>query len=286
MMDFRDVEALERALQEEVVAVYFETPTNPILEMVDIGAIRAAVDRANASRNPKKRRIYIVVDNTFATPFCQRPITLGADVVVESITKNVGGFGTDMGGVWVGPELLEPDILLFRKDFGAPLAPKAAWPPLVYGLPTLGLRSRRQMDTAMKLALFLEGHAAIERVIYPGLPSHPQHALAQKQMRDVDGNFAPGSLISFILKGSHEAAREAGRKLMNHLADNALSITLAVSLGQIRTLIEHPASMTHAPLPVEAQVAAGIDPGGIRISVGLENVEDIESDLRDALEVL
>jgi len=286
MMDFRDVETLERALQEEVVAVYFETPTNPILEMVDIGAVRAAVDRANASRNPKKRRIFIVVDNTFATPFCQRPLTLGADVVVESITKNVGGFGTDMGGVWVGPELLEPDILLFRKDFGAPLAPKAAWPPLVYGLPTLGLRSRRQMDTAMKLALFLEGHSAIDRVIYPGLPSHPQYALAQKQMRDVDGNFAPGSLISFILKGSHEAAREAGRKLMNHLADNALSITLAVSLGQIRTLIEHPASMTHAPLPIEAQVAAGIDPGGIRISVGLENAEDIESDLRDALEAL
>jgi len=286
MMDFRDVETLERALQEEVVAVYFETPTNPILEMVDIGAVRAAVDRANASRNPKKRRIFIVVDNTFATPFCQRPLTLGADVVVESITKNVGGFGTDMGGVWVGPELLEPDILLFRKDFGAPLAPKAAWPPLVYGLPTLGLRSRRQMDTAMKLALFLEGHSAIDRVIYPGLPSHPQYALAQKQMRDVDGNFAPGSLISFILKGSHEAAREAGRKLMNLLADNALSITLAVSLGQIRTLIEHPASMTHAPLPIEAQVAAGIDPGGIRISVGLENAEDIESDLRDALEAL
>lgn len=286
MMDFRDVDALERALKEEVVAVYFETPTNPILEMVDIGAVRAAVDRANASRNPKKRRIFIVVDNTFATPFCQRPIPLGADVVVESITKNVGGFGTDMGGVWVGPELLEPDILLFRKDFGAPLAPKAAWPPLVYGLPTLGLRSRRQMETAMKLALFLEGHPAIERAIYPGLPSHPQYALAQKQMRDVDGNFAPGSLISFILKGSHDAAREAGRKLMNHLADNALTITLAVSLGQIRTLIEHPASMTHAPLPVEAQVAAGIEPGGIRISVGLENAEDIQSDLRDALEAL
>jgi cystathionine beta-lyase/cystathionine gamma-synthase len=142
------------------------------------------------------------------------------------------------------------------------------------------------MDTAMKLALFLEGHSAIDRVIYPGLPSHPQYALAQKQMRDVDGNFAPGTLISFILKGSHEVTREAGRKLMNHLADHALSITLAVSLGQIRTLIEHPASMTHAPLPVEAQVAAGIDPGGIRISVGLENAEDIESDLRDALEAL
>ena len=286
MMDFGDVKALEAAMSEDVVAVYFETPSNPILEIVDIAAIRAAVDRVNAARNPKKRRIFIVVDNTFATPYCQRPITLGSDVVVESITKNVGGFGTDMGGLWVGPQLLEPDVLLFRKDFGAPLAPKAAWPPLVYGLPTLGLRSQRQLETAMAVARFLEGHAGVDRVVYPGLPSHPQHALARKQMVDVDGNFAPGTLIYFVLKGSPEQAREAGRKVMNHLADNALSVTLAVSLGQIRTLIEHPASMTHAPLPVEAQLAAGIEPGGIRISVGLERAEDIQGDLADALATL
>ena len=286
MMDFRDLEALEAAMTEEVVAVYFETPSNPILEIVDIGAIRAAVDRANAKRNPKKRRIFIVVDNTFATPFCQRPIGLGADVTVESITKNVGGFGTDMGGVWVGPQLLEPDVLLFRKDYGAPLAPKAAWPPLVYGLPTLGLRTRQQLSSALAVAKFLESHPAVERVVYPGLPSHPQHDLAKRQMVDVDGNFAPGTLIYFVLKGTPDVARAAGRKVMNHLADNALSVTLAVSLGQIRTLIEHPASMTHAPLPVEAQLEAGIDPGGIRISLGLENAEDIEADLKEALDSL
>ncbi len=286
MMNCLDLDALDKALTQEVAAVYFETPSNPILELVDVGAVRAAVDRANAARNPKKRRIFIVVDNTFGTPFCQRPITLGADVVVESITKNVGGFGTDMGGMWVGPRLLEPDILLFRKDFGAPLAPKAAWPPLVYGLPTLGLRTGRQMETALALARFLDGHPAVARVVYPGLPSHPQHALAQKQMVDSDGKFAPGILIYFVLKGSPEEARESGRKVMNHLADHALSVTLAVSLGQIRTLIEHPSSMTHAPLPVEAQMAAGIDPGGIRISVGLERVEDIQRDLQDALGTL
>jgi cystathionine beta-lyase/cystathionine gamma-synthase len=286
MMDFRDVEALEAAMTEEVVAVYFETPSNPILELVDIRAVRGAVDRANAKRNPKKRRVFIVVDNTFATPFCQRPIPLGADVTVQSITKNVGGFGTDMGGVWAGPQLLEPDVLLFRKDFGAPLAPKAAWPPLVYGLPTLGLRCRRQMETAMSVARFLEAHPAVERVVYPGLPSHPQYELARRQMVDVDGNFAPGTLIYFLLQGTPDQARDAGRKVMNHLAENALSVTLAVSLGQIRTLIEHPASMTHAPLPLEAQLSAGIEPGGIRISIGLENPEDIQSDLGEALDHL
>lgn len=286
MLDFKDAGALEKAMGDDVVAVYFETPSNPILELVDVSAVRALVDRVNAARNPKKRRIFIVVDNTFATPFCQRPIALGADVVVESLTKNIGGFGTDMGGVWVGPQLLEPDVLLFRKDFGAPLSPKAAWPPLVYGLPTLALRSRRQVETALKVARFLEGHPAVERVVYPGLPSHPQHVLARKQMLDPDGNFAPGIMIYFTLTGSPEEARDRGRRMMNHLADQALAVTLAVSLGQIRTLIEHPSSMTHAPLPVEAQVAAGIDPGGIRISVGLESAEDIMGDLEEALDAL
>jgi methionine-gamma-lyase len=286
MLDFKDEDALERAMGDDVVAVYFETPSNPILELVDLSAVRALVDRANAARNPKKRRIFVVVDNTFATPFCQRPLSLGADVVVESLTKNIGGFGTDMGGVWVGPQLLEPDVLLFRKDFGAPLSPKAAWPPLVYGLPTLALRSRRQVETALKVARYLEGHPAVERVVYPGLPSHPQHVLARKQMLDPDGAFAPGIMIYFLLKGSPEEARDRGRRMMNHLADHSLAVTLAVSLGQIRTLIEHPSSMTHAPLPVDAQVAAGIDPGGIRISVGLESPEDIMGDLEDALDAL
>jgi cystathionine beta-lyase/cystathionine gamma-synthase len=285
MVDCKDVEALEAMMTDDVVAVYLETPSNPVLEIVDIAAIRAAVDRVNANRG-KKRRIFIVVDNTFATPFCQRPITLGADVVVQSITKNVGGFGTDMGGVWVGPTLLEPDVLLFRKDIGAPLAPKAAWPPLVYGLPTLGLRSRQQMDTALKVARFLEGHPAVKRVVYPGLPSHPQHVLARKQMLDAEGNFAPGIMIYFELKGDLQEARTRGSQMMDYLADQALTITLAVSLGQIRTLIEHPSSMTHAPLPVEAQLEAGIDPGGIRISVGLEKSEDIMGDLEDALDAL
>jgi methionine-gamma-lyase len=284
-LDVKDLDHLQSRMGDDVVMVYFETPSNPILELVDVAAVRALVDKVNAGRG-KHRKVFIVVDNTFATPFCQRPIPIGADVVVASLTKNVGGFGTDMGGVWVGPQLLEPDVLLFRKDFGAPLAPRSAWPPLVYGLPTLSLRTRRQQETALKGARFLEGHPRVERVLYPGLPSHPQHVLATKQMVDPEGVFAPGIMIYFVLKGQPEKAREAGRRMMNHLADNALSVTLAVSLGQIRTLIEHPSSMTHAPIPVDAQVAAGLDPGGIRISIGLEAAEDIMGDLEDALNTL
>lgn len=279
-VDLRDPAALAR-LGDDVMAVYFETPTNPILDLIDIGAIRAAVDRVNAGRGPR-RKVFVVVDNTFATPYCQRPLTLGADLVASSLTKNIGGFGTDMGGVVVGPRLLEPDLLLYRKDFGAPLSPKSAWPPLVYGLPTLGLRSRRQMENALAVAQYLTKRSEVARVVYPGLESHPQHALAKKQMRDPDGRFAPGILIYFLLEGEPEVAREKGRRMMDHLAKSALCITLAVSLGQLRTLVEHPASMTHAPIPADAQAAAGIDPGGIRLSMGIEAAADIIADLDEA----
>jgi len=283
LVDLRDPAVLEQALGLDVMVVYFETPANPTLELVDIAAMREVIDRVNATRG-SKRKIFMVVDNTFATPYCQRPLGLGADLVAHSLTKNIGGFGTDMGGVVVGPQLLEPDLLLFRKDFGAPLSPRSAWPALVYGLPTLALRSRRQIETAYAVARFLESEPSVARVSYPGLPSHPQHALARRQMLDAEGEFAPGILIYFVLRGSPEEAQEEGRRVMDHLADNALAVTLAVSLGQVRTLIEHPASMTHAAIPPAAQVAAGLDPGGIRLSVGLEAPADIIADLRLALE--
>ena len=284
LIDLRDLDALAAALTPETMVVYFETPTNPTLEMIDIAAVRQAVDRVNAERG-KRRKIYIVVDNTFATPFCQRPIPLGADVVCHSLTKNIGGFGTDMGGVWIGPRLLEPDVLLYRKDFGASLHPRAAWHALVYGLPTLALRLRQQMETAARVASFLEAHPAVERVSYPGLLSHPQRALAHRQMLDVERNFAPGSMIYFTLKGTPEEARDLGRRVMDYIAQHALAVTLAVSLGQIRTLIEHPGSMTHAAIPIEEQLKAGIDPGGIRLSIGLESAADIIADLGEGLEL-
>ncbi|MEW6125693.1 MAG: PLP-dependent aspartate aminotransferase family protein [Acidobacteriota bacterium] len=285
LVDMKQVDAVEKLLTDDVMVIYFETPTNPTLEIIDIGAIRAAVERVNRQRG-KSRKVFIVVDNTFATPFSQRPLTLGADVVCHSLTKNIGGFGTDMGGVWIGPELLEPDVLLFRKDFGASLSPRSAWQPLVHGLPTLAIRSRQQIESAMRIAQFLEAHPLIERVYYPGLESHPQYELARRQMVDINGNFSPGIMIYFVLKGAAEAAREAGRQMMDYLADNAVTITLAVSLGQVRTLIEHPASMTHSVIPAKEQQKAGIDPGGIRISAGLEPVEDIIGDLQEALETI
>jgi cystathionine beta-lyase/cystathionine gamma-synthase len=285
-IDLLQHDALENSLNDpRVMVVLFETPTNPTLELIDIARVRAAVDRANAKRS-KGRRIFIVVDNTFATPWSQRPLSLGADVVCHSLTKNIGGFGTDMGGVVCGPRLLEQDLLLYRKDFGAPLAPRSAWPTLVYGLPTLAVRSRQQIASAMAVAQMLETHPMVERVYYPGLESHPQHAVAKAQMRDPNGEFSPGILLYFIVKGAPAEAKERGRLIMNHLASNALAVTLAVSLGQVRTLVEHPASMTHAVVPVEAQREAGIEPGGIRLSMGVEATADILRDLETALAVV
>ncbi|UCF67573.1 MAG: PLP-dependent transferase [Acidobacteriota bacterium] len=284
--DLTELEALERILRADsnVMAVYGETPCNPSLELLDLKAIADTVKQVNQSR-PPRRLVFTVIDNTFATPYCQRPLQFGIDLVVHSLTKNIGGFGTDMGGAVVGPKLLEPDLLLYRKDFGGVLSPKAAWPALVYGLPTLPLRARQQMESAQKVAEFLEQHPKVKRVVYPGLASHPQHELARRQMLDFDGEFAPGILIYFLLEGGPDEARQRGVRFIDHLADEALSITLAVSLGQVRTLIEHPASMTHAAVPADRQLEAGIDPGGLRLSIGLEQAEDIIGDLEAALAV-
>lgn len=283
-VDMRDLDALARALEPpNTMAVYLETPVNPTLDLIDIRAVADLTKQANERRTDGGRRIYAVVDNTFATPFGQRPLTLGADIVLHSLTKNIGGFGTDMGGAVICPSHLYPDLLLYRKDFGATLSPKSAWPPLTHGLPTLPVRSRRQQATARKVAEFLEGHPAVERVVYPGLPTHPQHELATRQMVDPSGKFAPGILVYFVLKGTAEEARARGAKMIDRIAKDSLAITLAVSLGQIRTLIEHPSSMTHAPIPVEAQIEAGLEPGGIRFSTGLEEPEDIIADLEHAL---
>ncbi len=288
-VDFNDPEAFARAIaRDDVMAVYFETPCNPTLDLIDLRATAAAVRRANAARarrlgGRRHRRIYTVVDNTFASPFSQRPLEHGIDLVVHSLTKNLGGFGTDMGGAVIGPRLLESDLLLYRKDFGGPLSPRCAWPALVYGLPSLSLRSRRQQEIALEVARFLERHPKVSYVRYPGLPSHPQYALARRQMRSPDGRFAPGILVSFVLKGTPAQARRRGARMMDHLAAHSLAITLAVSLGQVRTLVEHPASMTHAAVPPREQRLAGIEPGGVRMSLGIEDPADIIHDLKEAL---
>jgi len=285
--DLTDLSELERLLEEDpsIMAVYGESPVNPNLEILDLRGIAELVAATNA-RRPPRRMVFTVLDNTFATPFCQRPIEHGIDLVVHSLTKNIGGFGTDMGGAVVAPKLLENDLLLYRKDFGGVLSPKAAWPPLVYGLPTLALRARRQMATAHVIAQYLDGHPKIGKVIYPGLESHPQHELAKRQMLDPEGEFAPGILVYFLLEGEGEEVRQRGARLMDKIAAESLTITLAVSLGQVRTLIEHPASMTHAPVPVEKQAEAHIDPGGIRLAIGLEHPDDLIADLEAGLAVV
>ncbi|MBS1721485.1 MAG: aminotransferase class I/II-fold pyridoxal phosphate-dependent enzyme [Armatimonadetes bacterium] len=281
--DLTCTDSLIAALRPETKVVYFESPCNPTMDLIDLEAMSAAVAHANQKRSPENQ-VATVIDNTFASPFAQRPLTLGIDFSVHSLTKHIGGFGATMGGVVVGPSSKETDLLVYRKDFGGSISPDAAWHILVYGVPTLALRLAQQQETAMKVAEFLELHKKISKVRYPGLDSFPQKQLALKQMRDIDGNFAPGAMLFFEMAGSPEESYAAAMKVCDHLAAHALSVTLAVSLGQIRTLVEHPASMTHSAIPPEAQAEAGISPGGIRLSVGLEDGRDILRDLEAALD--
>lgn len=273
-INMNDLDALRAAVTNKTRVLYMETPANPTLELIDLEALRAFVDAINAER-PEGRELYIIVDNTFATPFCQRPIEHGAHIVVHSLTKNIGGFGTEIGGALIAPEKLLASLLLYRKDFGAILNSKTAWTIMVYGLPTLPLRLKRQQYSAMKIATWLEGTEGVARVNYPGLPSFPQRALAQKQMRDFDGDFAPGNMIYFTV----DDALVDARALLDHIAKDAYSITLAVSLGHTKTLIESPANMTHSSYSDESAGSAT----GIRLSVGLESPGDILRDLEEAL---
>ncbi len=285
-VDLTNAKNLEPAITPKTRVVYFESPSNPNLDIIDIVAVREIVDEANKGRK-ETEKIYIVVDNTFATPYCQRPIEFGADFVVHSLTKGIGGFGTDMGGVVVGKKHFRDMLLLVRKDFGAVLGTKSAWTILTYGLPTLHLRVSRQIKNAQRVAEYLNSHPKVAFVNYPGLPTFKHYELAKKQMLDFNGNFAPGSLVYFGLKGdSLEAMKESGRKLMNFAAKNAYTLTLAVSLGHTRTLIEHPASMTHSMIPADELISHGVNPGGIRLAIGLENADDLIMDLEKSLEIV
>ena len=263
--------------------VFFETPVNPTLELIDIAAACKTVAHLNRSR-PSEQRIFVVVDNTFASPYCQRPIAFGADFVVASLTKHLSGFGTDMGGVVVGPRAFYQPLMLQRKDFGAILSGRHAWPFLVYGVPSLSVRMRRTIETATALAQFLAHHQKVEQVRYPGLETFPQHALAQQQMRSFDGAFAPSSLLYFVLKGNPQEAQRRGQTLMNWLATKSVSYTLAVSLGHCKTLIEHPSSMSHSAIAMADQVQSGIDPGVVRISCGLEEASALIEEMDLALQ--
>jgi cystathionine beta-lyase/cystathionine gamma-synthase len=263
-IDLVNLNELEEAIGPKTRVVYFETPVNPTLDLIDLAGVTRIVKSANRDRSPEER-IHVVVDSTFASPRCQRPLEFGVNLVVHSLTKNLCGFGTEMGGVVVGPRSYESDLLLFRKDFGATLASKA------------------EQENARRIADFLADHPKVARVVYPGRDDFPQIDLARRQMKDFDGNFAPGNMVYFVLKGDDQEAWRRARALVDHVAKHAYTVTLAVSLGQVRTLIEMPSSMTHAVVPEEAQVAGHIDPGGLRLAVGVEEVDDILRDLDEAL---
>lgn len=284
--DLSNAENLLKVASKDCRVVYFETPVNPTMELIDMQAIRKMVDQLNAGR-PDAEKIRIVVDNTFATPYCQRPLEHGVDLVVHSLTKDIGGFGTETGGCVIGASSYFNHLMMYRKDFGGVLSPKNAWPILVYGLPTLATRLVNQQKSAMQVAEFLIKQPKVARVVYPGLPNFPQKELARRQMTTRDGSFAPGSMLYFELKGKNgKGAAEAAERLVNYIAEKSYTITLAVSLGQIKTLIESPFSMTHAVVPEEEKKRVGLQPGGIRLSLGLEDWHDIIADLQDALEAV
>jgi len=261
--DLSDLDNVDEYLQDNTKLVYLETPSNPTLNLVDIEEISKKAHAAGAK---------VIVDNTFMTPYLQNPLALGADMVVHSATKYIGGHGDAIAGIIAGKEEMLAEIRMTTlKDFGGIISPFNAW-LLLRGLKTLPIRVDKHTENAMEVAEFLEAHDKVERVFYPGLESHPQHDLAKKQASGF------GSMISFELKGGYAA----GEKMMN----NVNLATLAVSLGDVDTLIQHPASMTHAPVPREERLAAGITDGLVRISIGIEDVEDIIADLDNSLSVL
>ncbi|HLO04624.1 MAG TPA: aminotransferase class I/II-fold pyridoxal phosphate-dependent enzyme [Symbiobacteriaceae bacterium] len=259
-VDGTDLVAVAQAIQPNTKVFLLETPSNPTLKVVDIAAI-AALCAPNA--------IQLVVDNTFASPALQLPLKLGAHVVVHSATKFIGGHGDVIAGVAAGPKALMDELRMTTlKDIGGVIAPFDAW-LLLRGLKTLDVRVQRHCANAMQVAAFLDQHPMVERVYYPGLPHHPQYEIAQRQMS------APGSLISFEVRGG----LEAGRRFIERLE----LCQLAVSLGDVDTLIQHPASMTHSIVPREERMATGITDGLIRLAVGIEDAADIIEDLAQGL---
>lgn len=282
LADFTRLESVKRHLRPNTRVVYFESPVNPDLTLIDIGAVAEWVAEVNRERRPEQR-LWLIVDNTLATPYGQRPLKLGADLVVSSLNKNIGGFGTDLGGVVVGPSSFEGEWMSFREDFGSVLSPRNAWHFLVYGLPTLAVRFRQQQESAIKIARFLERHPCIHSVTYPGLDSFPQRDLALRQLQDYDGRFAPGTMLYFCLRES-AAQGENAHKFIDYLANNAYAVSMDVSLGQIRTLLEHPHSVTQEALASHNSSGSPVDPGGLRLSVGLEKADDLIHELSEALE--
>jgi cystathionine gamma-lyase len=261
-VDLTDPAALEAAIRPNTRLVWVETPTNPLLKLVDLSAVAALA---------RRRGLISVCDNTFATPFIQRPLEHGFDIVVHSATKYLNGHSDALGGVAaVGTNAsLKERLTYLQNALGSVSGPFDSF-LILRGIKTLALRMERHCANAMAIARFLESHPKVERVYYPGLESHPQHALAKRQMT---GGY--GGIVTAVLRGSLDDARR--------MLERCHLFSLAESLGGVESLIEHPGLMTHASLPAAMRASLGISDGLIRLSVGVEDVNDLISELREAL---
>ena len=259
-VDTSDIDIVRKAMQPNTRLLHLESPTNPTMQICDIAALCEVAHRGGA---------IVVVDNTFASPYFQRPLELGADIVVHSTTKFLNGHSDSVGGIAVAKKAEHVEWLSFvQNSSGAILSPLDSW-LVLRGIKTLAVRMERHESNGRSIAAHLAGHSKVRKVNYPGLPDHPQHALAKKQMTGF------GALISFEL-GSYEKAAAFLAKLR--------LCSLGESLGGVETLISHPATMTHASIPEEERNRLGVTPGLVRISVGIEDVEDLIEDLDRALD--
>ena len=258
-----DPRAYERAVRPNTKMIWLESPTNPLLSLVDIEAIATLAHRHN---------LLVVVDNTFASPYFQQPLKLGADIVVHSTTKYLNGHSDVIGGALVtNNEEAYQSIKFYQNAAGGVPGPLDAWLTL-RGIKTLAVRMRQHAENAMAVARFLQEHPLVEKVYYPGLPSHPDHLLARRQMSGF------GGMVSFQLKGTYDDVADVVRRFR--------VFTLAESLGGIESLVNHPASMTHGSIPRELREARGLTDTLLRLSVGIEDIDDLLSDLEGALKVL
>jgi len=255
-----DAENVEKYIQPNTKILYLETPTNPAIEILDLEFF---------GKIAKKHNLIFIVDNCFATPYLQQPIKYGADVVVHSATKLIDGQGRVLGGIAVGKEDLIREIYLFARNTGPALSPFNAW-VLSKSLETLAIRVEKHCENALKVAEFLESHPNVELVKYPFLKSHPSYEVAKKQMK------LGGNIVAFEIKGGIEGGR--------NFLDKIQMCSLSANLGDTRTIVTHPASTTHSKLSDEERNEVGITVGLVRCSVGLENVEDIIADLKQALD--
>jgi cystathionine gamma-lyase len=261
-VDLSKTENLEAAIRPQTRMLWVESPTNPLLKLVDLEAAAAIA---------RKRGLISVCDNTFASPWVQRPLELGFDIVVHSTTKYLNGHSDVIGGIAILKDRTHQERLAFLQNaVGGVPSPFDAFLTL-RGIKTLAVRMERHCGNAMHVAAFLEKHPKVERVIYPGLASHPQHLLAARQM-----NRRYGGMVTAVLKGGLAASRR--------FLERCELFTLAESLGGVESLIEHPAIMTHASLPEDVRANLGIDEGLVRLSVGIENVDDLIAELKHALE--